>query len=209
MKRQLIVLFLAFSLIALFPLQYGQAQTSRPIVSVVPKTNSVLVGDTLTVNITISNVQNLYGLDLTLNWNSSAVRTVTRETFLGIESYPNGILYSPLVVVEDSVNQESGVFHLVAFSEGAAPSFNGSGTIAILTFNITGAGHSTLTLQSELSDHPLPEEDAEFIEHDDVSGSVNAAIIPEFPEMTMVALLLIAATIGLLFTRKRLKKSQN
>jgi hypothetical protein len=104
------------------------------------------------------------------------------------------------LIVTDAASQEAGKYTLIATSQNPANSFNGSGTIATLTFNVTSIGHSALTLQSELADHPLPEQTSESINHTIVNGSVDA-VIPEFPSITILAIVIITTTAVLLISR--------
>jgi hypothetical protein len=200
----------------LAPIQYANSQSSSTRVSVVPAKSTTRVGEVLSVNITLSNVQNLYGLDVTLDWNSSVLQLFDSTLNLDTNSIPGGVLYgnqisnditSNDVYVNESLSTIS-EYHLFATSVAPAASFNGSGTIVTLVFNVTSIGHSDLNLQSELADHPEPgETNSEPIIHDDVSGSVDAAAIPEFPEMAILALFIAFATVALLFSKKLLKKN--
>jgi hypothetical protein len=209
-KQHLILLSATiFVLIAVFPIQMGKSQgSSGTIVSVVPQASTPRPGETLTINITISNVQNLYGVDVTLNWNTTVLYLLRTELRLGMGATPTGVLYNPINIAEQTGSQETGEYHIAATSENPADSFNGSGSIVVLIFNVTVAGHSDLVLQSELADHPLPDEVSAPIDHTDISGSVDA-VIPEFPAIAVVGLLLFCATAALLFSKSKVatKKS--
>jgi hypothetical protein len=77
LKQNLRFLIIAIvsALLVIVPIQVAKAQgSSNTIVSIVPAQINVKIGETLTVNITISNVQNLFGLDVTVSWNSSALQ---------------------------------------------------------------------------------------------------------------------------------------
>ena len=199
-------------LFAMAPIQAAFAQSTA--VSVVPAQNAVNVGDTLTVNVTISSVQNLYGIDVTVNWNSSALQILKVTDWLGIESYAGGVLHeTPSYPVEIAVNdtsQEAGAYQIVATSQGAADPFSGSGTIATLTFNVTGTGQSTINLVSELADHPaIGETNSEPIAHGDFGASVNAATIPEFPQVVDLGLLFVVSMVILLYSKRLFEKKKN
>ena len=213
-----IVLTLLFSLLLLYPIHIVFSQTPSTTVAVKPSESSPRLGETLTINITVANVQNLYALDVTLQWNSSALRVVSVDLRLGVESHSDGVLHgsrlnyddSTLVpgdifVEESNASQETGEYHLVATSIGSTTnSFNGSGNIAILTFNVTSIGHSELGLTTELADYNPS--GSSFIEHTDLNGSVNA-VIPEFPSAAALMLFFIVATIVVVFSKKLLKKN--
>ena len=209
------------SLIILAPTQFARSQTSNTAVSVTPAVNSVQIGKTLTVNITINNVQNLYGLDLTLDWNNSALQIVKNEPLLGVELHPSGILYGDhisydinsfapgdVIITQDTASQETGEFHIVAASSSPSPSFNGSGIVATLTFNVTSVGHSGLNLSGQLADHPLSGDNSQEISAEYKTGSVDA-VIPEFPQVTLLVILIALVTISVLFSKKLLKKKRS
>lgn len=208
-KLQSVALALIFGLLALLLIQAALSQAaSSTIVKVVPSNSTPRVGETFTVTITIADVQNLYGIDITFRWNASVLKVLNVNSRLGVESHPDGVLHeiSPnakIEVVEDSLSQAIGEYHVVATSVSPAPSFSGSGNVAILTFNVTSIGQSEFALESELADYPASGEPANMIEHTKTIGSVN--IIPEFPSLITVALLLILATATLAFSKKRLK----
>jgi hypothetical protein len=215
--KYLVFMFI-FSLLALYPIQIVFPQTSSTTVAVKPSESTPRLGETITINITIANVQNLYALDVTLQWNTSALTVVNVNLRLGVESHSDGVLHgsrlnyddSTLVsgdifVEESNVSQEIGEYHLVATSIGSATnSFSGSGNIAILTFNVTSIGHSELDLTTELADYNPS--GSSFIDHTDLNGSVNA-VIPEFPSAAALMLFFIVATIAVLFSKKLMKKN--
>jgi len=203
------ILFTLLLLLVLFPIQAVAVQAaSGTTVSAVPSSSTPILGETLTVNITISNVQNLYAIDVTLRWNASVLQVLNVNSRLGVESHPDGVLHeqlpnSPIEILEDTLSPETGEYHIAATSVNPSSSFSGSGNVAILTFNVTALGHSGLELESELADRPASGGNANFIEHTIDNGSVN--VIPEFPSIIAVALLLILATTVVVFSKKRLK----
>jgi hypothetical protein len=151
------------------------------------------VGDTLTVNIKISNVQNLYGVDVTLKWNTTVLNLISATPKLGVESNPEGILHEsstyPIEIIDNTATQSSGEYHLLATSTGSStPAFTGSGTIATVTFTVTTIGSTELALN-----------DVEIA----IKGNVDAVtpstsvdsvnpVIPEFPTVTILIIALVA-----------------
>jgi len=199
-----------FALIVLFPIQTASVQAANgTTISAIPSSSTPALGETFTVNVTISNVQNLYALDVMLRWNASVLQVLNVDLRLGVESHLDGVLHeiSPnaeIEVIEDNVSKEIGEYHVVATSVNPAPSFSGSGNIAIITFNVTSLGHSGFEFEeTELADYPTSGENANLIEHITVAGSVN--VIPEFPSLIAVALFLALATAAVVFSKKRLK----
>jgi hypothetical protein len=194
-------------LLALSPVSTVFAQGSIATVNAQPSMTSPGVGQTLTVNVTISNVQNLYGVDVTLSWNTSVLKVLSATSLLGVESHPTGVLHESILVVEDSASQQAGEYTLVATSQGSAGAFSGSGTIATVTFNVTSVGHSALELETELSDHPAPGDSSNLINHNDVSGSVDVSI-PEFSTIAALVVFLALATGALVFSKKHMNKTK-
>ena len=143
-----------------------------------------VVGSTLTVTITISNVQNLAGIDTTLQWNPSVLTLTNTVLNLG-DSHSNGVLHGTNLNTDannlnsgDIYVQETkvaGSYELVAQSIGASnPGFTGSGTIVTLTFTVVGTGAAGLSLQTDLADHPPAGQISNNISHQDTASSVTA-----------------------------------
>jgi hypothetical protein len=150
-KISAIIVLLAISVFIVLPNQMVKAQTAT--ISVVPQNNPVTVGQTLTINIKISNVQNLYGVDIALTWDTSMLKLVSNQTFVPV-SNGVGILNPQVLFVQESADQSTGEYNLVATSENPAGPFSGSATVATLTFTVTSTGSSTLTLKSSTSSTP-------------------------------------------------------
>lgn len=223
-KKRIVLIELILLLVSVYLFQTSPSRTSNIIVnaqttttvSAVPQTSTPQVEQTLTVNLTIANVQNLYALDVTLDWNNSVLQFISVNLLLGAQAHPSGVLYGNQIsdavtagdvyVQQSDASQSIGEYHLVATSVSPADSFNGSGTIATITFNVTGLGHSVLDLETELADHPSSGETSNQIDHKDIAGSVDG-VIPEFPGMITVVLFLALATVALAFSKKLLKKN--
>ena len=90
---KILLLILFATLLAPIFIQPAFPQSSSTIVAVNPATTSGLLGQTITVNITISNVQNLYGVDVYLFWDPSALIIQNVNLRLGVESFPDGVLH--------------------------------------------------------------------------------------------------------------------
>jgi hypothetical protein len=174
-------LILVCALFVLYPALAVSAQGGT-VVRAEASTSQPHVGDTLTVEIIISNVQNLYGVDVSLNWNPSVLQLISATSLLGVESHSGGVLHTtssaPLYVVEDNASQALGEYDLVATSQAPAPAFSGSGTMATLKFNVISTGPAGLALSSstsietELSDYNPA--GANLIAHTDTADSVTA-----------------------------------
>lgn len=130
--------------------------SSLATVSVEPYANFVNVGETFTIRITLTDVQNLYGVEIVLYWNVSVLQIVNVNVQLGVESHPDGVLHENIQFFKNETNQTEGKYFLAASSASPAAPFSGSGTIVIITFNVTKVGYSKLDLETELADWPPP-----------------------------------------------------
>jgi hypothetical protein len=94
-------------------------------------------GQQFTINVTINNVTNLYGFDLEFKWNTSYLAYVNRSVYVpNNASSPYGVLWSPVLQIEDQVNTTAGTYWIAYASMYPASSFNGSGTVFNMTFRI-------------------------------------------------------------------------
>ena len=163
---------------------YGVSAQADTIVMAQASTFQPHIGGTLTVLITISNVQNLAGIDTTLQWNPNALSLSSSNLNLGVEIHQNGVLHGSAIKTDvNNLNagdiyametKVSGSYELVATESGkSTQSFSGSGTIATLTFNVLAAGSADLSLASELSDFPVSGQPSNLINHQDSADVVN------------------------------------
>ncbi|MCJ7560364.1 cohesin domain-containing protein [Candidatus Bathyarchaeota archaeon] len=208
-KTILIILIATLLTLCLIQTAFPQS-SSNTKVAINPATTNALLGETITINITLSNVQNLYGLDVTLLWNTTALKIQNVNLRLGVKSYPDGVLHeapnAEIYVQENTADQELGEYHLVATSVAPAPSFSGTGNIATITFNVTETGHTELILTTELADYNPS--GSNLIDHTDENGSVDS-VIPEFPSATAISLLLILVITTAVVSKRLLRKPQN
>jgi hypothetical protein len=178
-------------LFATVSLLYISDASALPDTSVIvePNESSAIVGDSFSVNVTIVDVQNLYGLEAILSWNSTILALVNVEVQLGQDG---GVLNAPIYVAENST--QGSRYTVSATSTNPAPSFNGTGNIVRLNFSVIGLGTSELDLQTQLYDYPPSDRDPRLslpITHADVDGLFQS-VIPEFPNhLVIVAALML------------------
>jgi cell division septation protein DedD len=156
-KPFMVLIFVSVAVTCCF-IQPAASQSST-IMKVETPSTSVTVGIPFTITITLTNVQNLYGVEVVLKWNPTILQATNIDTQLGVESYPNGVLHEtssspPIFTAENNVTQNTGEYRLVATSMAPAPSFSGSGSIVKITFNPINEGNSAIDLESQLSDYP-------------------------------------------------------
>ena len=184
--------------------QVANVQASpETIVKVDPSTISVNVSDTFTVNITVVDIQNLYSVEVTLNWNSSVLELEEVDIRIG---QSDGVLNNPFSIVENST--QTGRYTLAALSYEPAPSFNGTGNVVTLTFKAKDSGDSRLDLESQLYDYPPLDRYppiSEPIAHTTLDGFYSA-VLPEIPSGVIFMSALILTTLTVFVLKKVLKK---
>jgi hypothetical protein len=158
----------------------GAASAQSTVLNAGASTAQPVVGTTLTVTITISNVQNLFGIDAILQWNPSVLSLSNVALNVG-DAQSNGVLHGTINRDGDNIKagdlylnetSVSGSYELIVQSFGQnTPSFTGSGTIANLTFNVESAGSAGLSLETDLADKNTGGT-ANNIDHQDTASSV-------------------------------------
>jgi len=150
MDKKVFVGIIIFLMIPAFPLSIKAIAT----VYVDPPTTVTSVGDTFSVNITISNVIDLAGWEFKLYYLSSNLNgtNIVEGPFLG------GSTYFDIINFTDNHNSTHGLAWVTCALLGPGPGVNGNGTLAVVTFNATHVGTSDLSLvDTWLSDsEPIP-----------------------------------------------------
>jgi len=166
LKKQPLIALLISVLLAVQIILFGfnihldiaYAQEEPAIIYVDPATVSWLEpGQEFTVDIKIENVTNLYGFDIKFSWNPEILEHVSHEAKIPVETYPEGILHSPVQPVKDEINATKGLYNVAYSSMSPAEPFNGSGTIFTITFRVLDYGVSPLAFTSiKLAGYGLP-----------------------------------------------------
>lgn len=175
------------------------------VVSVDPHFSAADIDVTFTINVNISNAQNLYGIESVLTWNSSILKALSANVLLGSVG---GVLYNPVYTAENTI--KTGKYTLIATSYSPASPFSGNGTIFSVTFQVLNMGESALSVETQLYDYPPPDRDPRIslpISHSDVSGFFSN-IVPEYPGLA-VLLVLLETTILVALTRRKRPAADN
>jgi hypothetical protein len=135
-------------------------------ISVYPSQVTVYKHDVFTVNITITDVTNLYGWELKLYWNSAIIECTNAQ--IHIPMAWSGNTAEAGIGIENAFNATHGRFFKALSALSPAPAFNGSMTIATLTFKAKAAGTTALDLQ----DTKLSDMQASAISHSAADSSV-------------------------------------
>jgi hypothetical protein len=206
----LIALFALFSSLTL-PIRTNVVSGSpETAVEIVPSASTAGVGQSFTINISVLNVLDLYGVEATVKWNSSVLELSKVDIRLG-HTDTDGVLYnasstSPPFIAENST--QNGQYAIAATSTAPAPSFNGSGNIVRITFNVTSSGHSNIDLESQLQDYPPPDRDPRVslpIQHTTTGGQFNTTLA-EIPNSAILLVFTALTVSALLLSKKMTRK---
>lgn len=194
---QILVITMIFVTIISF---YTLAADAFPdtVVIVEPNSSSAIVGETFSINVTVVDVQNLYGLEAILSWNSSVLTLVNTEVQLGQNG---GVLNAPVYIADNST--QGSRYTISATSTSPAPSFNGTGNIVRMDFSVVGTGACELDLQTQLYDYPPPDRDPRLslpIAHTDVDGFFQS-VIPEFPSNLVFVATAMLTLLSVVFSK--------
>ncbi|MEM3578287.1 MAG: cohesin domain-containing protein [Candidatus Bathyarchaeia archaeon] len=93
-------------------------------------------GKEFTIAVKIVDVENLYGFDIKLRWNTTCLEYVSHSIHIPKNTYLDGVLWNPIFQLADVVDTDAGTYWIAYSSLAPAPSFNGSGTVFTMTFRI-------------------------------------------------------------------------
>ena len=128
------------------PLDVGpQEATIRPV----PSRRELPVGATVTVDVWVENVADLFGADVTLRFDPTLLRPRSNQVRLG------GLLNDPgVVVTRNQVDAGQGTAHLVLTRISPLLPVSGSGVLFSLEFDALALGDSPLALTSAQASAP-------------------------------------------------------
>jgi len=178
-------------------------------IKVEPHENVAQVGESFAINVTIADVQNLYGIEVILRWDPSLLQLVAVDVHLGVESHPDGVLHEDVLIAKNETSNDVGRYWLAATSTAPADPFDGSGNIVTITFNVTNVGSCKLDLETELRGKPPPGDIAPLIEHKTIDGFFGRKT-PEQPDWRYVAVIvviLVVLVIAAIVVYRRKSKS--
>jgi hypothetical protein len=124
------------------------AAAGNPSIAVDPGQVTVFKGEVFAVNVIVTNVTDLQGWEFQLYWNSTVLNctnaaVVTPPVWQGYQQdYGPGL--------QPNYNSTCGMFSEAEAAEYPAPPFNGSTTVATLTFQALQPGTTSLTLADAL-----------------------------------------------------------
>lgn len=133
------IIFMSFLSIT-FTMTSAFSPLSSTIVKFDPSTIELgpdyCVGETFTLTARIDDVSDLMGFGLYIGWNVTYINYIEHTVKVPVETYSDGLLHEPIIIIHDEVNTSEGWYKLAA-STLIEPSFYGSGIAFEITFNVT------------------------------------------------------------------------
>lgn len=136
-------------------------------IGVDPSSINLFEYDTFNVSVRITNVTDLCGWQFQLFWNSTVLNCTSVATQTPPEWGSSIYNFSPTPALNNNYNATNGCFSNIIVCLRPAPSFNGSTTLATLTFKAMQPGTTSLTLVAKIGDS-----NANSIPHTVTNGSV-------------------------------------
>lgn len=159
-------------------------------------------GDSFTVNVSISDVSNLYGYELKLYYNSTLMNgtKVIEGSFL---KSGGGQTFFYTVNFTDNYNSTHGLLYVSSTLMGNVSGVSGSGVLATAEFRSLALGNSS---SLHLADVKLSDPDASSISHEDSDGAVT--VVPEFSSLFAIFALIIASLSAIIFEKRVMCKPE-
>jgi len=201
-----LILFFVFALFVVAQLVQGSPDTT---VRVDPQYVSAQVNEVFSVSIAVSDVQNLYGLDVILSWDPVILEAVNSTSLLGVESHADGILHEAILPLRNNFSQDKGIYNIAGISIGPAPVFNGDGKAATITFRVKTIGSCELRLNATLASYPDPI--SETISYTAINGHFGESPPPrefDWHTLTIPVVAVVVMVVGLSLIYILVKKNR-
>lgn len=157
------------------------------------------VGDSFTVNVSTSDVANLYAYDFILYYNSTVMN--------GTQVIHGSILesaYFKVLNFTDHYSSTQGLVSVACTLTGNVSGISGNGTLATIKFKSLTLANSTVL---HLADAELFDPSYSPIPHENVDGTVT--VIPEFTSLAAFLTLITASLLGVLVRKRPMGKVWN
>lgn len=146
-----------------------------PQVALNPSGSSLGLGDVANVDVIVSNVANLYGVEFHVNYNPAIIEILDEDPVLPGVQIAFGPFLAPDSVVQNQVNAVAGQIHWVVSQSSPSPAQSGSGVVARFRARALAQGATALMLHTT----NLNDVFAQSIAHGSMGGlvSVNTRVI--------------------------------
>lgn len=182
MKKIDHILFTLVLLLAAAGVMPAAAQTPRAELSIIPGEGQTVKGEILEVGVQIKNVTDLYGMDMTLNFDPAVVEVVDANPSLAGDQVSLGVFLEGGMAVINQADNAAGSVHFVMTQLNPAEPKSGSGNLLVIRFRGKQPGTSPVTLV----DAQLATRDGESIDSSRQDGQIRVAAQVSGPTATPI-----------------------
>lgn len=162
-KFTIIILTLAFLTIHVLP----SKSTPSTSIYVAPETSRIIgIGQTCQVNISVTEVNSLWGWEISLYYNSTQLNCTSVEEGPFLKTA--GETFFWIVNLTDNYNATHGYIRAFCALTQVIPGPSGNGQIAYITFKSKAMGESIL----DLNNTKLKTSDGEYLPHETLDGTI-------------------------------------
>jgi hypothetical protein len=183
MLALMLAIFSAYTL-AQVPLTLAQPTVVKVTPSAIEFGPEPSVGEEFTINVTVQDVVNLYGLDIQFSWNTTYLEYVSHTVKIPVNTNPDGVLYNPILPIKDEADAAAGTYWIAISSMAPAAAFNGTGTAFTMTLRIIAQpdpGEEDIETHLTFTSTDLADKDAQPIAHNVEEGTVTIHAPPKAP----------------------------
>ena len=146
-----LILFLTLALASVFNVQLARAdfasESERAVVRVIPEVVELgpenVTGQTFSIAVVVENMRYLVGVDIEFRYDPAYFDYVSHTLTMPVEDFPDpippspypGTLHNPPLPLVDQITPSTGNYW-AAFATLGGPSFNGSGTVFVMTLRV-------------------------------------------------------------------------
>ncbi|MEM3442612.1 MAG: cohesin domain-containing protein [Candidatus Bathyarchaeia archaeon] len=180
------------------------AQQTQAQIRITPENQTIpQPGLPYTINITIQNVNDLYGWELKLYYPNNILNGTEAKEGPMLKA-EGALTFFLLNIFTDNYNETHGIVNMLCLRvEPEMPGVNGDGVLATITFKTTSTGNALIHLE----DVKLSDSNANPIPYTIIDATLT--VIPEYPIAYLtIAITLSAITTILLKTKLKTKKWQ-
>lgn len=147
-SRGILLTLVVLMVLALFPLSGAMAQST--IVLVNPPSQSANLNSTVSVEIKVDTVTNLYGVDLRLTFDAAKLEAQDANPSLTGVQIQQGNFLNPAqgFMAQNVADNTTGQVHYAFVLLSPAPAVSGTGVLARITFRAKAPGNALITLNS-------------------------------------------------------------
>jgi hypothetical protein len=179
----------------------GSLVNAQAVISLDPTTQTTSTGSVVTVDVAISNVSDLYAYQFDLSFNPSVLQAVSSSEgpFLAAGR-------STFFIPGTNDNLAGTVFATADTLLAPISGVNGSGELAVFTFDAIGAGTSTFTIQNEIVLNSSLNVISDLTKTGSVTVKSPTVAAPEIdPASTMAALTLLLGGLAVMRGHRKVR----